>query len=668
MKINRLQLENVGAFWGRYDFDLRTPGKFKNVVLFGGKNGSGKTTILEAIRLALYGTFAFGLKNESPTYLEKIEGRLNTYALKSNMRYYSIILSVEIVEDWKKHEYTINRAWVRTKTSLKEELFVHRDGFPLEDSERELFFSKLREETPPQLLEFFLFDGEKITQVVSKETLSEYLRQTAKVMFNLDLFESLEVDLTNYLKQDDIMGTLSIEEMKLLELENQRNTVEMQAEEHLGNLTEVELKIEDTTAKLEEQKRIFNVHGGLVKEKRDALNHEINVIENQRYLMMERNRELIQTILPFVLVKNLIAATSEQMKRETKNEVKNNVLSMVNARDLQGVLTSHFGKEGVSLEASANILMDMLALISNGEDQSIHNASSIQRVEIESFYSQIAAFNPEELLQDFKANADLLKKVQKLKKQVDKNDSSSELKELIDNMRDSEDELKLLVLKKKQLQEMIALFQVQLDEKGKAYEEQKEKVINTKKAGNIFEITTRVLDVSRFFRSEQIRKKLQQVEQQAAQMLQAIFRKELFVTRVKIHPETFELRIYNNLQDEINIESLSAGEKQILLLSTVWAMAMCSNRRLPFVFDTLLGRLDQTHKKSIIESFIPRCGDQVIILSTDSEINEENFSLIEPILAKTYTIDYDTEKTTVKWNTNYFNMSMKEEVSHELST
>lgn len=668
MKINRLQLENVGAFWGRYDFDLRTPGKFKNVVLFGGKNGSGKTTVLEAIRLALYGTFAFGLKNESPAYFEKIEARLNTYALKSNMRYYSIILGVEIVEDWKRYEYTIKRAWVRTKTSLKEELIVHRDGFHLEDSEVELFFSKLREETPPQLLEFCLFDGEKISQVVSKETLSEYLRQTAKVMFNLDLFESLEADLTNYLRQDAIMGTLSGEEKKLLDLENERNDVEMQVEQNLRKLNEVELKIEDTTATLEEQKRIFSVHGGLVKEKRDAWINEINTIENQRYLMMERNREIIQSILPFVLVKNLVAAASEQMKRESKNEVKNNVLSMVTATDLQVVLASHLGEEGVSLEASTNILMDMLALISSGEDQTIHNASSIQRAEIDTFYSQIAAFNPEELLQDFKVNADLLKKVQKLKKQIDKNDSSSELKELIDNMRDSEDELKLLGLKKKQLQEMIVLIQAQLDEKDKAYEQQKEKVINTKKAGNIFEITTRVLDVSRIFRTEQIRKKLQQVEQQAAQMLQAIFRKELFVTRVKIHPETFQLRIYNNLQDEINIEGLSAGEKQILLLSTVWAMAMCSNRRLPFVFDTLLGRLDQTHKKSIIESFIPRCGDQVIILSTDSEINEENFSLIEPILAKTYTIDYDTEKTTVKWNTNYFNMSMKEELSHELST
>ena len=667
MKINRLQLENVGAFWGRYSFDFQTPGKSRNVVLIGGKNGSGKTTILEAIRLALYGTFAFGLKSESPAYFERIEARLNTNALKSNLRYYQVILDIEIVEDWRKYEYTITRSWVRTKTSIKEELTVHRDGFILDEPEVELFFSKLREETPPQLLEFCLFDGEKISQVVSKDILSDYLRQTAKVMFNLDLFESLEVDLTNYLKQDDIMGTLSEEEKTLLDFENELNHIKSQYEKHMRELNEVEKKIEDTSAKVEEQNRLFNVHGGLVKERRDALFNEINVIENQRILIMEKNREMVQSLLPFVLVKELVAATSEQMKRESKNEVKNNVMSMVSALEMHVVLETNLKGKEVSLDTSKKILMDILALISNEDELAIHNASSIQRAEIDKFVNQIVGFNPNEMLNDFKVNADLLRRVQKLKKQIDKNDSSSELKELIENIRDIENELKILCMKKKQLEEVVVLFHSQIDAKTQAYEIQKEKVISTKKAGNIFEITTRVLDVSRIFRTKQIRKKLQQVEQQAAQMLQMIFRKELFVTRVKIHPDTFLMRIFNHAQDEINIESLSAGEKQILLLSTVWAMAMCSNRRLPFVFDTLLGRLDQTHKKSIIESYIPRCGEQVIILSTDSEINEENFSLIEPLLAKTYTIDYDTDKSTIRWNENYFHMSMKqEELSHEL--
>lgn len=667
MKFNRLQLVNIGQFWGRYDFNIQTMGKEKNVVLIGGKNGSGKTTILEAIRLALYGTFSFGLKNESPAYFEKIDARLNTQAKKTNDRFFQIILEVEIVEDWKKNDYVINRSWTRHKNSLKEGISLKRNGTPMKDQEVELFFSRLREETPPQLLEFCLFDGEKISQVVSKETLSEYLQQTAKVMFNLDLFENLEADLFNYLKQDDIMGTLSIEEKYLLDLENESNEVLKKYEQSLDELNVLETKIENATSHLTEQKRQFNVHGGLVKERRDELINEINMIENQRFLKMEKNKEFIQSLFPFVIVKDLVAATVSQMKTESKNEVKNNVAALINTNDLANLFNTHVDGFTLNEEKSDLILKGLFELISSENEMTIHNASSQQRAEIEAFNQQITLFNPEELLRDFKQNTELLKQVQKLKKRIDKNDSSSDLKELIDNIRDIEDEIKIAELKKRQLQEIVELAHAQMDEKNKAYDLQKEKIINTKKAGNIFEISTRVLDVSRAFRTRQIRKKLQQVEQQTAFMLQAIFRKELFIKRVKIHPETFQLKIYDAAQEEISIENISAGEKQILLLATVWAMAMCSNRRLPFVFDTLLGRLDQTHKKSIIEFFIPRCGEQVIILATDSEINEENFSLIEPILAKTYTIDYDAERSTVKWTDQYFNMSIKqEELKHEL--
>lgn len=139
MKFNRLQLVNLGQFWGRYDFDLQTLNKEKNVVLFGGKNGSGKTTILEAIRLALYGTFAFGLKNESPAYFEKIDAKLNTQAKKTNDRFFQIILNVEIVEDWKRFEYTINRSWTRNKSSIKEGLNVLRNGILMKEQDVELF-------------------------------------------------------------------------------------------------------------------------------------------------------------------------------------------------------------------------------------------------------------------------------------------------------------------------------------------------------------------------------------------------------------------------------------------------------------------------------------------------------------------------------------------------
>ena len=54
-----------------------------------------------------------------------------------------------------------------------------------------------------------------------------------------------------------------------------------------------------------------------------------------------------------------------------------------------------------------------------------------------------------------------------------------------------------------------------------------------------------------------------------------------------------------HINNELEKRTLSAGEKQILLISIIWAIFQCSGRQVPFIFDTLLGRLDKTHKAAI---------------------------------------------------------------------
>ena len=73
-------------------------------------------------------------------------------------------------------------------------------GTFLDDQEQEIFNSKIKEVMPPQLLDFCLFDGEEIARIVSENTLSTYIHKLSKVVFNLDLFETLEKDLEGIFK------------------------------------------------------------------------------------------------------------------------------------------------------------------------------------------------------------------------------------------------------------------------------------------------------------------------------------------------------------------------------------------------------------------------------------------------------------------------------------
>ena len=101
---------------------------------------------------------------------------------------------------------------------------------------------------------------------------------------------------------------------------------------------------------------------------------------------------------------------------------------------------------------------------------------------------------------------------------------------------------------------------------------------------------------------------------------------------------------------KIELSRLSKGERQIFILALYWAIIMISGQDIPFIIDTPYARIDANHRKEISEKFFPNISRQVIILSTDEEINEEYYQIIHPYVAKEYLLsnDENINKTTVE--------------------
>ena len=108
--------------------------------------------------------------------------------------------------------------------------------------------------------------------------------------------------------------------------------------------------------------------------------------------------------------------------------------------------------------------------------------------------------------------------------------------------------------------------------------------------------------------------------------------------------DSFEL--YKN----IDLNRLSKGERQIFILALYWAIIELSGQDIPFVIDTPYARIDANHRREISEKFFPNISKQVVILSTDEEINEEYYEIIKPHIAREYLLinEEDQNKTTVK--------------------
>lgn len=109
-----------------------------------------------------------------------------------------------------------------------------------------------------------------------------------------------------------------------------------------------------------------------------------------------------------------------------------------------------------------------------------------------------------------------------------------------------------------------------------------------------------------------------------------------------------------DLFKRIDISRLSKGERQIFILSLYWAIIELSGQDIPFIIDTPYARIDANHRREISEKFFPNISKQVVILSTDEEINEEYYEIIKPYIAKEYLLINDESQNRTTVENHYF--------------
>lgn len=645
MHIKKLLLNNIGAYFGNQNsFDFSTDDK-NNVILLGGKNGAGKTTILESLRIVLFGSMAYGFVNENEPYYRKISSLFNRKALKEDSNPdFRIILNYSSTEDLEVNQYTLTRSWRIKQEKIKEDFYVVRNGKALNRQETSDFQNRLREEMPPRLFELCLFDGEDISRIVSEEKIPEYLKESGKILFNLDLFINLEKDLQTYrlqytqknanaAKEIVEQETLETQIAELKQLVSEKETIISSNEEEINLLNDA----------IRQHKKDFDTHGGLLREKRQELVNQVNSIENLRKANTEKIRSFTNSLLPFYITRDLLGKVVKQLDVEKENESFEYVASSLEKNKLVELIRQlQQATQKQILELDVDQLHKGILEIMQPENiQLLHQSSFSQRSEIHNLLIQIQKLDPKHYLQLFDQNAKMLIEAQEIRKAIEQNDHSSEFKELLEQIEVKTkhvEQLRLFVEQSiKEVQEAnerIHILTVALDKIT-------DKIHEYHKTENSFIMTEKLLQVSNRFRERQWRKKLDDVAKEATKMVNILFRKRAYIERIYINHSTFELYVFDRQKHEITKERLSAGEKEMLMLTVIWAMFKVSGWKLPFVFDTLMGRLDQDHKRALIEHFIPRCGEQVLMFTTDSEITADQFELVKGITAKYYTLEFD---------------------------
>jgi len=666
MILTRLTLTNFGVFRGRQSISLQ-PQKGKPIVLIGGKNGAGKTTFLEAIRLCFYGSQGFGFHSRDE-YLKYLDGRIHTNASSIIQPTTASVAAEFQYSDLEAvHAYKISRFWERRNTGkVHETLTVERNGKLLDDIAADYWPEFVRDLIPPGVAQLFFFDGEKIQHLADDTSDQRELSEAMKALLGLDVVERLETDLEIYRSRviktlRNVDGSREVEEL-MQELQHLERTLA-----ELRNVREgQEAAISDLRLRVGSLQDKITAQGGSFVRNREKLVHDRAVLETQVAQVETGLRDMCGGLLPFTLVPQLseqlrIQLRAEQAGTELESgkrlvqSTKSHVLSQLDKAEfweefpkltpttIRKKLTNRIGKlfEEVVTETDANgaeFIHQLSPILIRQLIAWLDGAGELKKVVLE----QGAAL--ERLNRDLHRVEDELRKVP----------ADELLKPLLEELQKLNDDLAEAGKSAVLTDDKIKNAELELSVVRRRYTQSVEKLAAQATQGSRVHLVPKIQQVLSEFKSALLCKKLIQLQTDVTSSFNALCRKKDSVREITISPDDFSVVFKSRDHRPIPKSQLSAGEKQIYAISMLWGLAKTSGRPLPIIIDTPLGRLDTDHRKLLTEHYFPFASHQVIILSTDSEIDQVYFGDLRQSISQAYRLDFSAEEHGTRLNSGYF--------------
>jgi DNA sulfur modification protein DndD len=189
---------------------------------------------------------------------------------------------------------------------------------------------------------------------------------------------------------------------------------------------------------------------------------------------------------------------------------------------------------------------------------------------------------------------------------------------------------------------------------GKLFEGDVEKEFAQEDRARVVKLAARTRTVMQDFQRRATERKIDRLSGLITESFRFLLRKKSMVERILIDPGTFAVTLHDRAGHSLSKERLSEGEKQILAISVLWGLARASRRPLPAVIDTPMARLDATHRRNLVERYFPNASHQVVILSTDTEVDRDYYETLQSHIARAYHLNYDEEERATVAEEGYF--------------
>ncbi|MBZ0235621.1 MAG: DNA sulfur modification protein DndD [Deltaproteobacteria bacterium] len=655
MILDELVLHNFGVYRGRQGISLTPPSPQKPVVLFGGLNGGGKTTLLDGLQLALYGRAAHCSNRGQLAYPDFLERCINSRVPKTD----GAALEVQFRHraEGQEHTFRVHRRWHATPSgAVKETLEILRDG--KEDPVlAEAWAEHVDEFMPAGISHLFLFDGEKIEGLAEQQSSSRLLASAIGTLLGLDLVDQLSTDLVvlerrkrTDVKSDDERREIDAVQQELDALRERTDGLNQQRAS-VGNELDMAVK---GLAKLEAR---FKKEGGDVYERRTALEAERAALEAQIHETEEYLCEVAGGVLPLALVGTLVASVVDQDAIEVSAEQQRALTEVLERRDRQLANELKRQHPDAAKWVASFLTRDRSSRLESLNVASYLHLSSDARASLASVAPALAA--------ERRRATELVHKLEKQRAALDRLDrrlAGVPTSEAISHVQEERDQARVRVEAAKA---RLAGIEAELQRSRRTFDTKKEQLVRliekrvkadfaSEDAHRLVHHSQRVRTTLTKFRAKLVERHVKRIEQLILESFQQLLRKETLVSSLSIDLETFNVLLRDRDGAPLEADRLSAGERQLLAVSMLWGLARASGRPLPAVIDTPLGRLDSAHRKHLVRRYFPYASHQVLLLSTDEEIDEGYFEELKRHVGRSYLLHYDDRAGSTSVREGYF--------------
>lgn len=671
MILTKLILSDFGLYGGRHEFDLRpreTEEELKPIILFGGKNGSGKTTILEAIRLCLYGRDALGFRISTVDYHAYILRRIH-HTRRRTVDEALVAIEFEYMDNQDRGTYCIERSWTCDQTEVTETLSVRKEGELQFGIGPEHWQEVLKNLIPLGLADLFFFDGERIQSLADDERGGPALAMALKDLLGVNLIEQLETDLQVYLTRQSKINGLAEMHGELEDLLREQKRLQDLASAHEQDRASIKTKKDRVQNKIAEKKGEISNQGGIFVEQRSATEARKQMLSSSIKEMKNFLAASCADLLPFALSPTIGRAVYMRIQREEciERERSTQVVLRGHADILaekieQDELWKEIASDSITdslrsriSERIRQVLLSQADAVATGTDTTIIHVLSNQEREswrrlIYTSFTTVSEDVSRHLEKLSQAQTEL-EQAERFLQAVPPHELLAPLIQALHALYAEEERLSARDKELEKAEKRTAYELTEVERKIKKIQQFLQQNLQSQVKGKLASDAQAVLSE---FRQELLRLKVTDLEAEFTDYFNRLARKQEFVSHVIINEQNFSMTLVSRDGRYISKSQLSAGEKQIYAIALLWALRAVAARPLPVIIDTPLGRLDSSHRQNLVEYYFPNASHQVIILSTDTEIDASYFDELTPFVSHAYHLEFDEEMESTKETLGYF--------------